>query len=245
MFDLRKAVEDWQRPFQSNHIYSIDTIEELTHHLLDRYEEYSDQGMSEEVAFKAAVEVVGHEQFLRDEHRKEWKATAWYRRLLSLYRSEWQWIENPALRSLYMVGRLWTLGLGIWWLIFLRYSIKSVFLNFDRLFIQFDTWFYLQGRLLYTLLGLAAVFILVPFKSWTFKPENIFRVIFCTLVGYTAIHNLRIVYLDLPLSGGGEAFMWMVWLLLAPILWLVQTWGRRQVVGLGKQPERVLVAEKG
>lgn len=236
MFDLNTALELWLRPFRANHIYSDDTIEELSGHLLDRYAEYREEGLSESEAFDRSVTQIGQEDSLREEHLKEWRAVPWYQRLWSLFRQEWQWIQSPLLRSFYLVGRVWTIGLGLWWGFLLPFVFTSlIFDMFRYLLIDPNQWFYLQGRPLHTLISIAAIFILVPFKSWSNKPESWFRVTFVLMVLYTILHNLRVALLDLRIHDGGEALMWEVWLGLAPMLWLIQLRGRRSSVAVKRE----------
>jgi len=230
MFNLENAIAQWKAPFVLSRYYSSETIAELESHLLDTYREFAVEGIEREDAFEAALQRIGSEKVLRVEHKKEWKSTSLLARIFSTYRAERKWISSDVKRWWYGVARLGSLGLGLWWLPAILVSSVTLITSPRNYLLDWDQWYYLQGSPLWILLGFSSLFNLIPFKEWSRSWSDILRVIHTALVVGTVAFNVRIAFWVVIVSNGGEAFMWEVWLCLGPFLWLVQVFGKRNVV---------------
>ena len=67
MFNLEKAIEEWRRRMMAGGITEREVLDELESHLRDDTEQRVRQGMSDEAAFKGAVEALGHARALQQE----------------------------------------------------------------------------------------------------------------------------------------------------------------------------------
>ena len=69
-FDLDKAIAAWRRPFEHNHTFSSEDLDELEGSLRDRIEALVETGRPEEAAFREAVRRAGSYAAAEAEYRK-------------------------------------------------------------------------------------------------------------------------------------------------------------------------------
>lgn len=96
MFNLENAIQTWKRQLRSNPAFEDGDIAELVSHLRDEIERLKTEGLSEEEAFKRAIEEIGEPEPIGDELYKSratqkagpvpsWRQKSWIPSLLPNY----------------------------------------------------------------------------------------------------------------------------------------------------------------
>ena len=68
VFDLEKALATWRSATERRRVYSDDDLEELEAHLRDVTDRFQRDGLTEEEAFRAAIQRMGDPFHMEDEY---------------------------------------------------------------------------------------------------------------------------------------------------------------------------------